>query len=248
MSELADRQFVTSAISAILQVGSGRRQPADTIPSDAMVHFRDEIARLLDASISAKTRAVYLQALKNFKDFNILIKLPDKLPVPSENILLYIVYHSSKGSVSLYIARFSYIHKLRRWRYPSNLFILKKAVEELRRLKRTKDFRTPILEELLIKVCSALHDVCISEYETLLFRAFFFLAFHGLFRAWELSYTSEQFAHVPLTILDIEFCTSKSVHCVFIHVRFSKNDQKGKEHLFYYHIFIKAIYAAKFLT
>lgn len=173
MSELADGQFVTFGISAILQVVSGRRQSADTIPSDAMVHFRDEIARLLDAN----TRAVYSQALKNFKDFRIMIELPDKWPVPSEHILLYIAYHSSKGSaastVSSYIAGISYIHKQRQWRDPSDLFIVKKSLEGLRRLKRTKDLRAPISEELLIKVCSALHDDCFSEYKLFCLRPFF---------------------------------------------------------------------------
>lgn len=64
-------------------------QDADSIPSDAMFHFRDEIARLLDASISANTRAVYSQALKNFKDFRLMIKLPDKWNGTSQRPAIY---------------------------------------------------------------------------------------------------------------------------------------------------------------
>lgn len=79
-----------------------------------------------------------------------MIKLPDKWPVPSEHILLCIAYHSSKGSVastvSSYISGISYVHKLRQLRDPADLFIVKKSLEGLRRLKRTKDLRAPISE------------------------------------------------------------------------------------------------------
>ena len=164
---------------------------------------------MLDASISANTRAVYLPALKNFKDFRILTKLPDKWPVPSNHILLFIAYHSGKGSaastVSSYISGISYVHKLRQWTDPAELFIVRKALEGLRRLNRTKDHRAPISEELLVKICGALNQVCYSEYETFLFRSVFTLAFYGLFRVGELVYTSEHCAHVPLTIKDIKF-------------------------------------------
>lgn len=48
--------FVTFAISEILQGCFGRRPSAETIPNDALVHFRDKVARLLDANISANTK------------------------------------------------------------------------------------------------------------------------------------------------------------------------------------------------
>ena len=81
----------------------------------------------------------------------------------------------------------------------------------MRRLKKTKDLRAPISEELLGKICCAPLEVCYSEYKILLCRSVFSLAFYSLFMVGELVYTSEHCAHVPLQIGDIDmlFSTSK---------------------------------------
>lgn len=109
-------------------------------------------------------------------------------------------------------------------RHPLHLFIVKKYLEGLRRLKRTKDLRASISEKLLFKVGSALHDVCFSEYETFLYRAVF--SFNGLLKVRELAYTSAQCTRVQLTIRDIKFYTSKRTPCISIHVRFSRPKRK----------------------
>lgn len=85
-----------------------------------------------------------------------------------------------------------------------------------------------------------------SEYETLLIGPFS-LVFYGLFRVGEIVYTEEQSKHIPFTIRYINFSTFKRVPLCFYMYPGMNLKKDLKEPMFYYHLFIKEIYA-QFLT
>ena len=83
----------------------------------------------------------------------------------------------------------------------------------------------------LVAICKILGNICISEYETLLFRAAYRLAFFGLFRVSELVFTSSQQPDQPLQVSDV-LCTTKAGQNILrIRQRKAKCNQTGKPYI-----------------
>ncbi|XP_069139157.1 integrase/recombinase xerD homolog [Argopecten irradians] len=192
-----------------------------------MVNLSDEIGRLLNASISSNTKALYESALRSFNQFQSLFTIDYSWPVPLSHILWFIAFHSNKGStpntVKSYLAAISYIHKLHNWEDPTSLFIVKRALEGFKRLKGTPDVRAPITYDLLEKIDRILKLICNSPYETLLFKTAFCLTFFGLFRVGEVVYTSIK-SQSPLLVSDMSV-TDKGLEVILPR---SKTDQYGR--------------------
>ena len=74
-------------------------------------------------------------------------------------------------------------------------------LEGYRRSRSLQDFRLPITYDILIKICYELNSVCNSQYESVLFKAAYTLAFFGLFRVGELVYSM---GTDPLKLSDIQ--------------------------------------------
>lgn len=97
--------------------------------------------------------------------------------------------------------------------------VVRKALEGIKRSKGSnKDQRLPITFDLLHKIIGILSKVCFNNYEALLFKAAFALAFHALLRISELAVSNGQFRHIlsldDISCLDgvlkIKICTSKT--------------------------------------
>lgn len=196
----------------------------------ALVYLQSQLGRLLAASISENTKSLYSSALNNFYRVRNTVRLDQLWPVPIEHVLLFICHHAQVGSapstVSSYLSAVSYVHKLQNWQDPTACFIVRKAIEGLRRLKGSVDTRAPITYDILSLIHGKLSDICFSVYEKLLFRAVFCLAFFGLFRVGELVYTSAKMAHRPLLMSDCQI--KRDLKEIIIVLRQSKTDQSGR--------------------
>lgn len=182
---------------------------------------------MLSASLSENTRAVYNNAMNNFNIFRQQYVLPNSWPVPVSHVASYTSYCFHQGyspaSVSTYLSALSYVHKLQQLPDPTQSFIIKKILEGFRRLRARPDIRAPITHDILVKICRVLQFVCYSNYEVVLFRAAFSLAYFGLLRVGEMVYTDQRQADHALRQNDV--CFIKNT--LRIRVRMSKTNQSG---------------------
>ncbi|XP_077306255.1 integrase/recombinase xerD homolog [Lithobates pipiens] len=102
-------------------------------------------------------------------------------------------------------------------------FWVRQAMKGYRKGRLRKDDRRPVSFELLGRFCGRLGVVCFSEYERVLFRAAFVLAFFGAFRIGELVSPSKT-GPGGLFMEDV-FCGDDRVR---MRIRRSKTDQVGK--------------------
>ena len=187
---------------------------------------------MLSASIAPRTQRVYFNALNVFKNFRLEHDIQEVWPVPLSHIEYFIAYLHQKGyswkSASTFISAISFMHKMQNMQNCSLHFRCRKLLEGYRRTKPSKDSRMPILLDSLVKIFGKLESICISNYETALFRASFTLAFFGLFRVGELVWTSSNEPDRQLKLSDIHFISdSGKTRAIHIHLRKSKANQAG---------------------
>ena len=167
----------------------------------------------MTASLSVNTRHAYATALANFSTFRSNYALPLQWPVPETHIHAYITYLFHNGyapsTAAMHISAISFQHKINHNFDNTSTFAISKMLEGYKRLRANPDNRMPIMYNTLVAICKILGNICISEYETLLFRAAYRLAFFGLFRVSELVFTSSQQPDQPLQVSDV-LCTTKA--------------------------------------
>lgn len=182
---------------------------------------------LLNASMSENTKAVYQNGLKCFAEFRSNYSFNQDWPVPVSHAAAFISFCFQQGyspaTVTTYMSAVRYIHKLRDLPDPSQSFLIRKILEGFKRLKST-NIRAPITKKILMKLVLALPQGCYNEYESILFKAMFSLAYFGLFRVGELAATNYYQAGYALQLSDLTFTHEKLV----VGIRFSKTNQTGK--------------------
>ena len=106
-------------------------------------------------------------------------------------------------------------------------FIITKLKEGCRRLNARADTRLPITPAILMRLCQVLPVLCKSQFEALLFKAAFLLAFFGFLRVSEFTCPQKcgDFPRV-LSAQDIRLVGEKR-ETLEIKIRYSKTDQKG---------------------
>ena len=139
--------------------------------------------RLLSLSLSEGSRTAYQRAVDAFQYLNM------SWPATTKDIMVFVAHLSLNGraasTVSLHIAALSYLHKMHNWGDLTVHFLIKKIQEGCRRQRQSRDARLPITWGILEQLTVKLDSSCASQYETVLFRAAFLLAFFGLLRVGE---------------------------------------------------------------
>ena len=122
------------------------------------------------------------------------------------------------ATIKTYISGLSFYHKLNNWYDPSELSVVKKLLEGCQRSRTSVDNRAPITPQILHSICLSLQFLCYNDYEAILFKAAYLLAYFGLMRVtWQHSGRSLQFN-------DIKF---EENNAVTIAIRQSKTCQAG---------------------
>lgn len=92
-------------------------------------------------------------------------------------------------------------------------------------LRQSRDYRAPITSKMLDKICLALHSICSSQFEVLLFTAVFSLAYFCLLRVSEVVVCQHMGSQRALSRSDISL---ESSNAVSICLRVTKTRQTGR--------------------
>ena len=133
--------------------------------------------------------------------------LPDTWPYPVYHVEMFLAFVFDSGyaykTAATYISAISYFHKLGKLADPTQCFTITSRLKGFRRLKPSADRRQPIMFKLLVEIHDHLHSVCFNEYETILFQTAYSVAFFGLFRVGELTFTTRDMSERPILISDL---------------------------------------------
>ncbi|XP_072019644.1 uncharacterized protein [Amphiura filiformis] len=205
------------------------RHTSPRIPLDTL---KIETQRLLQSSLAPSTWASYRRSLDSFIEFRSQSNLQPVWPVSQYDIVAYISYLSITGwapaSINSHISALAFVHKVNGWKDPTDTFIIKKLKEGCRRLNTRADTRLPITPAILMRLGQVLPSICNSQFEVLLFKAAFVLAFFGFLRVSEFTCPKKcgDFPRV-LSAQDIRLVGERR-ETLEIKIRYSKTDQKGE--------------------
>lgn len=184
--------------------------------------------QLLSASVAVNTASTYRNAVSSFNQFRSQYGLPASFPSRADHIVLFISFCFEKGlspaTIKTYISGLSFYHKLNNWFDPAELFVVKKLLEGCHRSGKRVDNRAPVTPQMLQVICTALRSFCYNEYETIMFRAAYLVAYFGLLRVSELVHSSWQQNGRALQFQDVTF---NQTNAVTITIRESKTCQAG---------------------
>ena len=150
-------------------------------------------------SFSKSTRIGYQRSWEHFIS---TCRLHNQSPIPaSVSTLLVYISHCSTirlaySTVMTRISAIACFHKLRSLVDNTQHFVVKKALLGYKNMHGTLDSRKPISLDLLHAMCSALNSIFPSQYDIILFRAMFLLAFYGFLRVGEFTCTSRINPHL----------------------------------------------------
>ena len=194
-----------------------------------MDSLRSRASQLLRASVAENTASTYQTALACFNQFRSQYGFPIDYPGQAQHYVLFISYCFERGfspaTIKTYISGLSFYHKLHNWYDPSELFIIKKLLEGCQRTRRRVDSRAPVTPMILQAICGLLHSACYNDYEAIMFKAAYLLAYYGLLRVSEIVHSSRHYFHRGLLLKDVTFDASFSSMTVVI--RRSKTCQVG---------------------
>lgn len=103
---------------------------------------------------------------------------------------------------------------------PTKFFVVRKMLERLRRIKPSKNVRSPITYPLLKRIVEVLQVICTNKYEYYLFSS----AYFALLRVGEITVSNKNGPDRVLGMKDIEIKASGTVK---LRIRMSKSDQLG---------------------
>ena len=164
-----------------------------------------------------------------FDSFRVSYDLSRTWPAAVSHLEAFISYLFHNGyaysTAATYVSAIRFQHKMLGVLDYSSSFLVVKMLEGYRRSKPSHDTRMPITYDILTDIILKLGSTCSSQFESILFKAAYTLAFFGLFRVGELVYTSVTMVDAPLFESDIiNFEPSKSFK---VRLRTSKTNQKG---------------------
>ena len=155
-----------------------------------------EAHRLTNASLANSTQAIYRHRVSSFEFFRKKLGVNDMWPAPVAHVIAYKSQMSIDGkapsTISTYISAIAFVHKINGWTDPTDNFIVQKLKEGCKRLKGNKDSRRPITLSILRQLCSLTHGICSTQFEAIMFKAAFVLAFLGFLRVGEITNTSQK--------------------------------------------------------
>lgn len=193
-----------------------------------MEPFKGHVNHLIEASLSDNTKIAYDKAIVVFNDFRLQFQLPPFWPPPVDHIINFVAFLASKNlshsTANVYLSALSHSLQVHGLDNPVKSFIVQKMLTGLKRSKPSKDIRSPVTYQLLLKILDVLPMVTKSKYEHLLFGSTFATAFFGLFRISEIAVASKKSLRNVLQLSDLQFSNEN----IKLKLRFSKTDQNGK--------------------
>ncbi len=192
--------------------------------------YFETVFHLIFKSLAPNTRKAYVSVLASVQTFADSIQWPIEwcLGLSTSFILMYIGFMKQSGkaisSVRTHMAAISFVHKCFGIADPCQCFLVPKAIKGYLKDDRRFDSRQPISPQLVLAMCSRLHDICYDEYEVTLWTAVFQIAYACMLRVSE--YTSKDMENTGHCIMSWE--VSPSPFGLVIIISSSKSDQAGR--------------------
>ena len=168
--------------------------------------------------------------LNLFSTFHDKFSSRHKTPFPISasrlsKVIAYLVaqgFKSSSIQVSIHsvLSGLSFVHVLNDWPNPVSHGLIKKMLLGSKRVNTTPDLRIPITRKILRSLLKTLQRLFSSEYEQILFRSMYSLAFHALLRVGEYTVTDSSAHVVQFGNLNFQI-RGKKVSCIlslFYHI------------------------------
>ena len=151
-------------------------------------------------------------------------------PVTQLHIIAFISFLSVSGkaaaSISSSISALAFVHKVNGWEDPTTSFLISKLKEGCRRLHPQSDGRLPLTPTILERIINSLPLLCFSQFEGLLFRSAFLMAFFGFLRVGE--FTCKSSNVIPEKVLALnDISVHSNGKMLTLRIRYSKTDQRG---------------------
>ena len=143
-----------------------------------MDELATEIDDLVESSVALNTWNVYKTAVYSFQNFRQFYDMRQSWQAPLITsfciLLTYPTRINSPSTVVTYISGLSHFHKLHNFPDNTQVFVVKKTIEGLKRKRPSQpDVRVPISFDLLKRLITLLRSICTSTYEAALFSSAF---------------------------------------------------------------------------
>ena len=189
------------------------------------------MSRLVNNSLARGTQVAYAKSIEEFASFKHKFGFGYSWPASYRQVAAYIAYLSLEGlavsTISSRLSGIAFLHKINGWDDPTDNFLVKKLKEGCKRQDKVEDSRCPITRAILSRLVQVLGVICYNNYEAVMFKAAFLLAFFGFLRVGEFAQTSHGEGFRALAVSDIEL-RREPPEAMLVHIRFSKTDQVGR--------------------
>ena len=143
--------------------------------------MESEVQRLLTAAFAPNTHKAYQTGWSFFCSFKNSRLQVITSPASTKDVREFIAWLSLRqlapATIATYIAGVAHYHKLNGFPDPTRDFLVSKLLEGCRRGRSQADKRLPINPTFLSEIIHALSHVCVSQFESTLFRAAMLTAF-----------------------------------------------------------------------
>lgn len=123
-------------------------------------HFKHEIDVLLDNSVAPSTARQYEVALNQFRGFRLQFDIEEAWPAPLQDIMVFIAHMYRNGlshsTVNCYISGLSFYSQINNFEDFTQMFLVRKMIEGMKRTRSKCDTRLSITKEWLRNIMSIL--------------------------------------------------------------------------------------------
>ena len=147
---------------------------------------------LIHSSLQPTSRKTYSRAMALFTEFVFkTLRQTVRLPYESSQIFMFIAHCFNQGlatsTVYTYVSAIGYYHKIQSLPDPTNHFVVKKCLQGYHNRHHTSDKRLPVTAVILRQLVLSLGHTVPSQYERVLVKAMYLLAFHAFLRVGEIT-------------------------------------------------------------
>ena len=113
------------------------------------------------------------------------------LPIFPVTLALFIAYlfeqNYASSTVNTYVSALGYFHRLAGLCDPTKTFYIIEMLEGYSQLCHKLDSRLPITLPILVRMMQALNNICVSQYQSYMFKAMCSMAFFAFLRIGEIT-------------------------------------------------------------
>ena len=153
---------------------------------------------LLSASLRKSSVPTYQRAWKLYQEFqgSVYHQSTTSSPISPATLALFIAYlferNYASSTVNTYVSALGYFHRLAGHCDPTKTFYIIEMLKGYGKLCHKLDSRLPITLPILVRMMQASNDVCVSQYQSYMFKAMCSMAFFAFLRIGEITVSKRE--------------------------------------------------------